>query len=173
LPQPNNKKNDLPDKKSVRFSSKLKPKAPIEKTNFPRKKSQKNEQSDHNDGLINALHEVTQHHIEEIKAMGPLSDKDIPKLHDKWYATCHNIMQGMPLHMPKIHEISHEIPLIDPDKRYKHCLPKCPDSMKQELMEKMKTYTTAGWWEPIQTDQAAPMLCIPKKNGKLHMTVNF
>jgi hypothetical protein len=75
--------------------------------------------------------------------------------------------------MPKICEISHEIPLIDPDEQHKHCLPKCPDSMKQELMEKMKKYTTAGWWEPIQTNQAAPMLCIPKKNGKLCMTVNF
>jgi hypothetical protein len=45
--------------------------------------------------------------------------------------------------------------------------------MKQELMEKMKKYTAAGWGEPIQTDQAAPMLCVPKKNSKLCMTVNF
>jgi hypothetical protein len=41
LPQPNNKKNDLPDKKLVRFSSKLKPKAPIEKTNSPKEKVSK------------------------------------------------------------------------------------------------------------------------------------
>jgi hypothetical protein len=45
--------------------------------------------------------------------------------------------------------------------------------MKQELMEKMKKYTTAGWWEPIQTDQAAPMLWVPKKNSKLCTTVDF
>jgi hypothetical protein len=45
--------------------------------------------------------------------------------------------------------------------------------MKQELMEKMKKYTATGWWEPIQTDQVAPMLCILKKNGKLCMTVDF
>jgi hypothetical protein len=73
LPQPNNKKNDPPDKKSVRFSSKLKHKAPIEKTNSPRKKSQKHEQSSHNDGLINALHEVTQRHVcRRDKGHGPI-----------------------------------------------------------------------------------------------------
>ena len=29
------------------------------------------------------------------------------------------------------------------------------------------TYTTAKWWVPVTARQAVPMLCIPKKNGKL------
>ena len=30
----------------------------------------------------------------------------------------------------------------------------------------------AGWWEMKSTPQAAPMLCIPKKNGKLRTIVD-
>jgi hypothetical protein len=75
--------------------------------------------------------------------------------------------------MRKIRKIHHEILLIDPDKQYKHRLPKCPDAMKMELMAKVKKYTAAGWWEPVQTDQAAPMLCVPKKNGKLRTPVDL
>jgi len=36
-----------------------------------------------------------------------------------------------------------------------------------QLMEKITHYMCVGWWESVQTDQAAPMLCILKKSGKL------
>ena len=174
----------LPEKKrkitekSVRFNpkptvsekdTKLKPTASKES----RKRIPKNNKTDEESAMFSALHEVTQRHIKEVEAMGPLTEEDIPQLRDKWHTTCQDIMQGTPLRMPKARKIHHEIPLLDPDKRYKHRLPKCPDAMKQELMEKMKKYTAAGWWEPVQTDQAAPMLCVPKKNGKLRTPVDL
>ena len=30
-----------------------------------------------------------------------------------------------------------------------------------------------GWWAPCQTDQAAPLLCIPKKDGSLRTVVDL
>ena len=67
--------------------------------------------------------------------------------------------------------VNHHIPLIDENKRY-HYLLRCPDSMKVQLMEKITRYTRAGWWESVQTDQAAPMLCIPKKSGLLRTAID-
>jgi hypothetical protein len=160
MPPPKSQKKST--KKSVQFKGKL----TASKESLKRPKTDKAEQA-----MLLTLHEIMQRHIEEVKAMGPLTEKDIPQLRDKWYTTCHDIMQGTPLHMPKVWKIHHEILLIEPDKRYKHRLPKCPDAMKTELMAKVKKYTTAGWWEPVQTNQAAPMLCVPKKNGKLHMLI--
>ena len=68
--------------------------------------------------------------------------------------------------------VNHHILLIDENKRYHYHLPWCPDSMKVPLMEKITWYTQAGWWESVQTDQAAPMLCILKKSGLLHTTID-
>jgi hypothetical protein len=156
------KKKKKPTEKSVRF--KKKPTASKE----PRKEDHKCNMAEE-ETMLSTLHEVTQRHIKEVKAMGPLTEEDIPQLRDKWYTTCHDIMQGTPLRMPKVQKIHHEIPLIDPSQWYKHRLPKCPDA----LLAKVKKYTTAGWWEPVQTNQAAPMLCVPKKNGKLRTPVDL
>jgi hypothetical protein len=67
---------------------------------------------------------------------------------------------------------NHHIPLIDENKRYHYHLLRCPDSMKVQLMEEIMRYMWAGWWELVQTNQAAPMLCIPKKSGLLRTTID-
>jgi hypothetical protein len=51
-------------------------------------------------------------------------------------------------------------------------MPCCPDALKTQLAAKIKCYHQAGWWEPVLADQAAPMLCIPKKNGMLRTVVD-
>jgi len=71
-----------------------------------------------------------------------------------------------------MHGVNHHILLIDENKQYNYHLPWCPDSMKVQLMEKITRYMRAGWWESVQTDQAAPMLCIPKKSGLLCTTID-
>ena len=55
-----------------------------------------------------------------------------------------------------------------------HCyyLSHCPESMTHLLQEKVGRYTAAGWWKPTSTPQAAPMLYIPKKSGKLWTVVD-
>ena len=55
---------------------------------------------------------------------------------------------------------------------YKYHSPRCPDSLKPELMEKIPCYMHAGWWEPAQAEQVAPMLCIKKKTNKLRTVID-
>ena len=77
------------------------------------------------------------------------------------------IKSGIPLKLPPIQEVNHEINLIDPEKRIHYHLPKYPEHFHKELSQKIGRYTTAQWWIPAVAHQAVPMLCIPKKNGKL------
>lgn len=63
--------------------------------------------------------------------------------------------------------MDHTIPLIDKQRKYHYYLSKCPDALRPLLLEKINTYLTNGWWETCTTDQATPLLCIPKKNGDL------
>src|SRR5580693_3231883 len=119
-----------------------------------------------------ALRAVTEAHAKEVKQMGTLTEDDIPELRAKWLRSCQDIMNGVPEELPPMRGVNHHIPLIDENKRYHYHLPRCPDSMKVQLMEKITRYTRAGWWESVQTDQAAPMLCIPKKSGLLRTTID-
>lgn len=82
------------------------------------------------------------------------------------------IITGAPERLPPFQGINHHIPIIDDKKQYNYYLPRCPDSLKPQLLEKIKQYVTAGWWEPLTTSQAMPMLCIPKKNGKLRTVID-
>jgi len=118
------------------------------------------------------LHAVTEVHVKEVKQMGTLTEDNIPELRAKWLQSCQDIMNGVPEELPPMHGVNHHIPLIDKNKRYHYHLPRCPDSMKVQLMEKITCYTWAGWWESVQTDQAAPMLCIPKKSGLLRTAID-
>jgi hypothetical protein len=71
-----------------------------------------------------------------------------------------------------LREINHHIPLVDKKKKYNYYLPKCPDSMRKPLAEKISEYCKAGWWCPARVEQAAPMLVVPKKNGNIRTVVN-
>ena len=93
---------------------------------------------------------------------------DLQQLRERWFAKYADILNGAPLKLPPLREINHRIPLIDEGKRYHYHLPRCPDAMKPQLMEKLRQYTDAGWW----VSKAAPLLCIPKKSGKLRTVVD-
>jgi len=68
--------------------------------------------------------------------------------------------------------VNHHIPLIDNGIRYNYHLPRCPEALKQELREKIDQHISAGWWEMKAVYQASPLLCVPKKSGKLCTVVN-
>jgi hypothetical protein len=119
-----------------------------------------------------ALCVVTEVHAQDMKNMGTLTEDDIPELRAKWLWSCQDIMNGVLEELPPMHGVNHHILLIDENKQYHYHLPRCPDSMKVQLMEKITWYTQAGWWELVQTDQAAPMLCIPKKSGLLRTAID-
>jgi len=61
---------------------------------------------------------------------------------------------------------------MDDNKQYKYFTPRCSNSLCDELHAKINRYVNAGWWEPRSVTQAAPLLCIPKKDGKLRTVVD-
>ena len=96
-----------------------------------------------------------------------LRDDNIPQLCRSWDNNITDLVSGIPLKLPPIWEVNHEINLIDPEKCINYHLLKCPEHFCKELSQKIERYTTAEWWIPAVAHQAEPMLCIPKKNSKL------
>ncbi|KIJ47776.1 hypothetical protein M422DRAFT_163291 [Sphaerobolus stellatus SS14] len=48
--------------------------------------------------------------------------------------------------LPSIREVNHEIKLIDPSKVIRYRTPQCPESLKEQLIDKINQYITTGWW---------------------------
>ena len=104
--------------------------------------------------------------IDELKK----EDEDLPELHKKWVKAAADILTAAPLHLPPLQEVNHKIPIIDENK---HHLLRCPESLKTQLINKIQTYKNAGWLEETSISQAAPMLCVFKKDGvKLHTVID-
>jgi hypothetical protein len=103
------------------------------------------------------------------------SDKievDLQARREYWFAKYSDIMNGTPPGLPPLREINHKIPLIDESKRYSYRLPRCPEAMRPKLMEKLSQYVDNDWWTPKAVSQAAPLLCILKKSGKLRTVMD-
>ena len=81
-------------------------------------------------------------------------------------------MKPSELRLPPFREVNHTIPLIDPNKKYDYYHPRCPEALRGQLLEKTERYCNAGWWECASVSQAAPLLCIPKKNGTLRTALD-
>ena len=101
-----------------------------------------------------------------------LTKADIPRLRARWLEEIRDITGPIPLTFPPFREVNHCIPLIDPAKPIKHRYSRCPDSLRPLLMEKIDRYLAAGWWEEKNVPQASPLLCIPKKDGRLRTVIN-
>ena len=71
--------------------------------------------------------------------------EDIPQLREEMAELFSDLLGPLPLALPPLCEVLHEIPLIDESKQFKHRLPKCPEAFWPELAHKIKRYTTAGW----------------------------
>ena len=106
--------------------------------------------------------------LNELKA----EEDQLPDLRKKWVESAADILTGAPPHLPPLREVNHKIPLKDESMRYTYHLPKCPDAMKTQLSDKIQRYINAGWWEEANVPQAAPMLCVPKKSGKLRTVID-
>ena len=101
------------------------------------------------------------------KPMSKYTLEDIPQLLEEIAELFSVLLGPLPLELPPLCEVLHEIPLIDESKQLKHILPKWPEAFRPELAHKIERYTTTGWWIPATDKQATSMLCIPKKNGTL------
>jgi hypothetical protein len=97
--------------------------------------------------------------------------EDIPTLCEAWFTTFADIFKH-PKTLPPLRLINHKITLIDSSKFYNYYYPQYAEALKVELIKKINRYTKAGWWVEANFDQAAPMLCIPKKTGKLRTAID-
>ncbi|KZT32161.1 hypothetical protein SISSUDRAFT_994344, partial [Sistotremastrum suecicum HHB10207 ss-3] len=89
-----------------------------------------------------------------------MTPEEVRQKTTEWINEYPDVFGPIPLKLPPLREINHQIPLIDENKKYHYHLPRCPDALKVELYEKIKKYTSAKWWIPKQVGQAAPMLCV-------------
>ncbi|KAL0562552.1 hypothetical protein V5O48_019534, partial [Marasmius crinis-equi] len=115
----------------------------------------------------------TEVNFSDLPENGPYTDDDIPKLRARWLHRNADMLGGVPEELPPFRAINHRIQLIDESKKYTYYLPRCPDYLKNQLNEKLDQFTCAEWWIESAVEQAAPMLCIPKKNGKLRTIVDY
>jgi hypothetical protein len=93
-------------------------------------------------------------------------------LRDHWREDYADILDGTRDGLPPWREVNHEIHLIDPSKRYHYHLPRCPNSLRDEFYAKVNRYVNSGWWEPKSVSQAAPMLCLKKKDNHLRTVID-
>ncbi|KAF7338356.1 Retrovirus-related Pol polyprotein from transposon 412 [Mycena venus] len=93
-------------------------------------------------------------------------------LRRKWFAACEDLMGPIPLCLPPIREINHEINLVDDSATYHYRMPTCAESLRPKLREKINRYVAAGWWELKPVPQAAPLLVLPKKVDEIRTVVD-
>ncbi|KAG6870553.1 hypothetical protein C0992_013035, partial [Termitomyces sp. T32_za158] len=98
--------------------------------------------------------------------------EDIPNLRRQWQEEFADILNGTKEELPPWRDVNHEINLIDEHKVYKYHLPRCPMALQQQLRDKTNRYLRAQWWEARPASQAAPLLCIPKKDGTLRTALD-
>ncbi|RDB19216.1 hypothetical protein Hypma_013737 [Hypsizygus marmoreus] len=101
-----------------------------------------------------------------------LTPEDYPRLHQQWHDEFEDMVNGTKNKLPLWREVNHEIHLIDEDKRYNYHMPRCPHSLREEFHHKINKYVEAKWWEPRSVSQAAPLLCIFKKDGTLRTALD-
>src|ERR1700676_1679482 len=107
-----------------------------------------------------------------VDSKDPYVPSNIPKLREQWFDRNSDLLGPIPLELPPFREINHRISLIDDNAKHNYYMPRCPEALQEELREKITRYVTAGWWEMKPVYQAAPLLCVPKTNGKLRTVVD-
>jgi hypothetical protein len=100
-----------------------------------------------------------------------LTAEDILQLCEQWIEEFKDLCGDIPLRLPPLRLVNHEIRLINPDKQYHYHFPKCGDHYKEQLLKKIEWYTTTGWWVPTSVRQATLMLCMSKKTPGVLWTV--
>ena len=99
------------------------------------------------------------------------NEEQLPDLRKNWVESAKDILSGAPNHLPPLREVNHKILIINEEKQYSYYLPRCPDALKTQLIDKIQDYKSAGWWEETNVSQAAPMLCVFKKGRAKLRTV--
>jgi hypothetical protein len=97
-------------------------------------------------GIAQAAKPVQANHDKQIAMVSwKLTTEDILQLPKQWIEEFKDLCGEIPLRLPPLRLVNHEIRLIDPDKQYDYHLPKCADHYNEQLLKKIEWYTTTGW----------------------------
>src|ERR1700675_2794186 len=66
-----------------------------------------------------------------------ISDAVRAELQRKWMRHISDLVIPVPLVMPPLRDIVHEINLIDPNLKHRYHPPRCPDALRKELVDKL------------------------------------
>ena len=80
----------------------------------------------------------TQESVGLKKELSKYTCSDIPQLCEEITEKYSDLLGPLPVKLPPIREVSHEIPLIDESRQLKHRLPKCPEAFCSELAQKIE-----------------------------------
>jgi hypothetical protein len=64
-----------------------------------------------------------------VKAEPELTPDHIPELIEYWKTLYSDLFGDVPLELPPFRKVNHHIPLIDPNKKIRYHLPRCPDAL--------------------------------------------
>jgi hypothetical protein len=120
---------------------------------------------------VTKQNEGSSFHKGKAKANEP-NEEELANLRQGWHDEFQDILQGVPERLPPLRAVNHEINIMDPDKKYTYQLPRCPATVRKEFEHKLNRYVNAGWWVPATGTQAPPLLCVPKKDGRLRTVVD-
>lgn len=101
-----------------------------------------------------------------------IEQTNLDSLRSAWKEEYADMVNGTPDRLPPLRDINHEIHIIDPTQRYVYHAPRCPNALRAEFYEKLNRYVDSGWWKESTSVQAAPLMCIPKKDGRLRTVVD-
>ncbi|KIJ35337.1 hypothetical protein M422DRAFT_180948, partial [Sphaerobolus stellatus SS14] len=88
----------------------------------------------------------TEHHSYGVQTRISLNKSDIPALREAWQSKYADIFGNISLELPPFREINHDIKLIDSLKVIRYRILQCPESLKEQLIDKINHYVTARWW---------------------------
>jgi len=101
-----------------------------------------------------------------------MTSPEFEVLREWWREKFDTVMVPVPLEMPPLREVNHQIPLKEPNKKFRENTLRCPAALQEALATKIDRYVKAGWWYPASSEQACLLLCIHKADGSLHTVIN-
>src|ERR1700722_5064387 len=72
-----------------------------------------------------------------------LAPDDIPQLREQWMRNIEDLTRPLPLELPPLREINHQIQLINSKQPLHNQVARCPDHLRPEFIEKIDRYTQA------------------------------
>ena len=99
--------------------------------------------------------------------------KRLSTLRESWMDKIADLVNGIPPKVSPFRMTNHEINLIDPKKWINYHLPKCPDTCKEELAEKISWYTVQAGGFPLHYGKPYPCYAFSRRMASCTQSLTF